>query len=299
MNHIMNPEIYPTQTMMERAREFVESHPLATYGSAFVIACGGAAVKTAAEAPNAFADEAPTGQTGPTGPETPTPSTGPAPQNPGNTASNNPNLCPEFPTQPCDMGRDPATFDNQDILGCQTAAIGDSKNNGMILSRDIRYKLGSKQVRVAEKISALELWSVYAFDSACAGSTNNKVNQRIVSARPSKKSPKTSVYKRATRSNTMQGSNKVEFDPTHFGNGGDLTIVRTYKLPRKLTKNDVKKHRYCLEDTIISEPKFQRPHLDPYNRPEFSVPGPMTTKTRKIYTCVKKQQVSNSKTKKK
>lgn len=300
----MRNETYPGQGIVQRAHDFIEGNPVAVYGSALMLVLGGAAAKAAIEAPAAYADDIPTAPTGPTGPSEPTgPTTSPGPQNQGNPAtSNNPNKCTIFPpTSPCDIGLDPSTFDNRYVKGCQIDALGDPKikNSGMILSRDIRYTLGSKKVTVKEKVSGLESWGGLAYGSSCASTTENNVSQRFVKQIKPRKPTKKLPYKAISKQSKIEGNKTAGFDPTHAYNRGAFDIKRTYTLKEKLTRKNIKNHDVCLKEVTTSTPLIQKPYVDPAMPAHQQVPGPMVAKSRTEYTCVTWTQVAKPSKKKK
>ncbi|MEK9196175.1 MAG: hypothetical protein AAB914_02285 [Patescibacteria group bacterium] len=214
------------------------------------------------------------------------------------------NPCPLFPTEPCDMGIDPNSLDNMNVAFCQADAMGvegDKYMPGIVTERSVEYSIGSNKVKVGETLSKLENGSILEYDSSCASVTKNYVKQRMVAARPGKKDPSKVVYKGLTGSKTVMGSKDTTFQESRFpvGNPKEIKSTTTFKLRKKLTPEDVRGGKVCLEDTFVSEPLVQRPHFELDRGPAYSFPGPMTTQSRKVATCIKWSQVKNARSYKK
>lgn len=213
------------------------------------------------------------------------------------------NYCPEFPTAPCDNGIDPSSLDNADVAWCQASVIGvegDKYNDGMINKQDTDYTIDSGKVKSTTTVGRFDMGTALAYDFSCASVTKNYVKQRMVQAQPSKNDPKKITYKPLSASKTIQGSKGTTFAQSYQAGAKEIVGTANFKMykNRKLTKEDIKKHKVCVENTIVSEPLVQKPHFEPLQGTAHDVPGPMATQTRKTYDCVKSSQVAKAKTKK-
>jgi len=159
---------------------------------------------------------------------------------------------------------------NADVQLCQYSAI-EPAPHGFIASRHFNYKTGSRSVRTTEKLNRLQVWSGNLFLYACAEVTNNKVKEQLVEhviTHSGKR--KTKIVGKAV---ILRGNDSTEFD----GNSLESKITKSIlKLPVKLNRQDLRRRRWGVKDTILSSPRIQVPYRNP-DDPASDVLGPMKT----------------------
>ncbi len=178
---------------------------------------------------------------------------------------------------------------------------------GIAGDKTIEYKVGSKKVKVESRIKGNEVWENDSlvgkrtnFWYSCAKLVDTTISQKLVRKTNNKRTKKRG-FKSLTKTRTFKGPTNTEFVPSHMTTGGDFTVKRTYTLPNKLTRSDVRKRNICVKDIVTGVPLIQVPYFNPLlspNVPTSNIPGPLAPLVQSNYLCINKSQVKNYKTKK-